>query len=65
MAKFVCSKCNKERDILEYSIKVAPEGLVSDEAVCCQTYMDRIDNRKGFGGIKKGRNGSVKGKYSH
>jgi len=27
--------------------------------------MDRIDNRKGFGGIKKGRNGSVKGKYSH
>jgi|TARA_R110000796_G_scaffold117503_1_gene230356 hypothetical protein len=62
MANFKCKKCNKEKEIATYTIKVTSEGLVSEEAVCCKTFMERTYTGKGFGGIKKGPNGTVKKK---
>lgn len=62
MANFKCPKCNKEKDIASYTIKLTPEGLISPEAVCCGTYMERTYTGKGFGGIKKGKHGTVKSK---
>ena len=62
MATFNCSKCNKKKEISSYTIELTPEGLVSRQAVCCGTYMERNYTGKGFGSIKKGPTGTVKSK---
>jgi len=43
-------------------MKLTPEGMISPEAVCCSTYMERTYKGEGFGTIKKGANGTVKGR---
>ena len=62
MANFKCLKCNKEKDITSYTLQLTPEGMVSHEAICCSAYMERTYTGKGFGVIKKGKNGTVESK---
>ena len=63
MAKFKCSDCLKEIELLSYSIKVVNEKAVCPEAYCCHEYMDRVKGNGGFGGIIKKPNGTVSGKF--
>jgi hypothetical protein len=63
MAKFICKKCEKEIELLSYSIKVVDDNVVSPEAICCDEYMDRVQTNGGFGGIIKKPNGTVSGKF--
>ncbi len=59
MAKFICTKCNGEKKINEYSVKVINNEMVIPEARCCDSYMKRIRDFDGWGSIRKGPNGSV------
>ena len=63
MAKFKCNKCEEVLELLSYSIKVVDDKVVSPEAICCDDYMNRIAQNKGFGGIIKKPNGTVSGKF--
>lgn len=64
MAKFICKKCGNEIELQEYTLKTSPFGIVSEQAKCCNTYMTRTVSKQGFGGIKKGPDGTVKSKKS-
>lgn len=63
MAKFKCNKCEEVKELSSYSIKVVDDKVVSPEAICCDEYMDRINEDNGFGGIIKRPNGTVSGKF--
>jgi len=63
MSKFKCSKCNKEIEISNYTVKIVKDKLVTPEAVCCDNYMDRMQGEfNGWGSIRRGPDGTVKRK---
>jgi len=63
MARFKCSKCNKELELSSHTIKLINELIVSPEAMCCETYMIAIRENKGFGGAIMRPGGKVRGKF--
>lgn len=63
MAKFKCKICSSRIELKKYSIKVVAGTAVSPEAKCCMVHMEKIKTNKGFGGIIKGPNGTVGGKF--
>lgn len=63
MGKFKCKECSKELDLDNYTIKVVSGLVVSEEAKCCDTYMESIRENKGVGGIIKRPGGTVSKKF--
>jgi hypothetical protein len=44
-------------------MKVLDGKVVSDDAICCDVYMDSVKEGGGFGGIIKRPNGTISGKF--
>ena len=63
MSKFICNKCGNELVLAKHTIKVVDGKVVSDDATCCDSYMESVRENKGFGGIIKKPNGTVSGKF--
>lgn len=63
MAKFKCTQCAKELELLKHSMKVVDGNVVAPEAMCCDTYMESIREHKGFGGVITKPGGKVGGKF--
>lgn len=62
MSKFVCHKCNTEKTIANYRVRVVNNKTVVKEAICCEEYMELVRDFKGWGSIRKGPDGTVKRK---
>lgn len=62
MAKFKCNKCGEVKNLDHYTMRAYKGKVISDDAMCCHTHMERTYQGKGFGTIKKGPNGTVKSK---
>lgn len=62
MAHFKCLQCGNHIELKEYNLKLKNSQLVSEQAVCCDTYMTKIRNFEGWGGIRKTKDGGVGGK---
>jgi hypothetical protein len=63
MAKFKCSKCDKELELMKHSMKIVDGSIVSPEATCCDEYMKTIKENGGLGGIIKRPGGRIRGKF--
>jgi len=63
MSKFKCKECDKELVLAKHTMKVVDGEVVSEDAVCCDNYMESIKESEGFGGIIKKPNGTVSGKF--
>ena len=62
MAHFKCLQCGNHIELKEYNLKLHNGQLICPQAVCCDTYMTRIRNFEGWGGIRKTKDGGVGGK---
>lgn len=63
MAGFKCLQCGNHIELKEYNLKVHNGQLVCQQAICCDTYMTKIRNFDGWGGIRKTKHGGVGGKH--
>jgi hypothetical protein len=63
MATFRCNKCQNHIELTSYKVHVdETHGIVCEQAICCDTYMERLYNFQGWGTIRKTPNGGVGGK---